>query len=77
MKNTVKSYLNDAQHDNAVERAELLRELIKDVYNFVKFERPEGEGLDGRNGPERKSLALIVDAAENHYFEMIRLKNSK
>lgn len=75
MKDTIKTYLNEAKHDSPEARAELLRDLIRDVYDFVKFDRPEGGGLDGRNGPERESLGLIVDAAEDHYFNMLKLKH--
>lgn len=41
------------------------------------MDRPEGEGLDGRDGPERRSMGHIVDAAENHYFNMIKEKHEK
>lgn len=75
MHDTIKARLNEAKYDSPQGRAELLREIIKDVYNFAKFERPGGEGLDGRNGPERESLASIVDAAEDHYFKMLELKH--
>ncbi|MGS4720866.1 hypothetical protein [Citrobacter farmeri] len=33
--------------------------------------------LDGRDGPERRSMGKIVDAAENHYFNMIKESHEK
>lgn len=69
--------LNSVENDTPVERAEVARFLIKTVYNFVKMNRPEGEGLDGRDGPERRSMGKIVDAAENHYFNMIKASHEK
>ncbi|MBN7122860.1 hypothetical protein BSU01_14240 [Erwinia billingiae] len=73
MKNeVVEKMLNDPANDNAVARAETIRSLVKQVYDFVKFNRPEGQGLDGMTGPERESLGKIVDAAENHYFNMLK-----
>ncbi|EMG8712993.1 MULTISPECIES: hypothetical protein [Enterobacteriaceae] len=69
--------LNEAENDSPVARAELARFLVKTIYNFVKMERPEGEGLDGRDGPERRSMGKIVDAAENHYFNMIKESHEK
>jgi len=70
-KETIISWISNIE-DNPKARAELLREMVKVVYDFVKFERPGGEGLDGRDGEERRSLAKIVDATEHHYFEMIK-----
>lgn len=74
MHDTIKARLNRAEHDSPQARAELLREIIRDVYDFVKFERPGGEGLDGRSGSERESIASVVDAAEDHYFKMLEQK---
>ncbi|EGA7633957.1 hypothetical protein H6C49_000764 [Salmonella enterica] len=62
-------------NDDAIARAEIARDLIKEIYNFVKFNRPEGGGLDGRDGVERNGLATIVDAAEEHYFKMLEQKH--
>lgn len=49
-----------------LERAELAAALMRAVYDHVKFRQPEGQGLDGREGPERRALAAVVDAAETH-----------
>ncbi|WP_213315794.1 hypothetical protein [Klebsiella aerogenes] len=35
------------ENDDVIARAEIARDLIKEIYNFVKFNRPEGGGLDG------------------------------
>ena len=75
MHNEIEKWLNAQANDNPVARAELARTLVKKVHDFVKFNRPEGEGLDGRDGPDRQSLAKIVDAAEDHYIEMCEIKN--
>lgn len=69
--------INEVENDCPVARAELVRFFVKTIYNFVKMDRPEGEGLDGRDGPERRSMGHIVDAAENHYFNMIKEKHEK
>lgn len=76
MHNEIDKWLNEQANDNPVARAELARTLVKKVYDFVKFNRPEGEGLDGRDGPERQSLAEIVDATEEHYTRMCQLKHN-
>ena len=47
-----------------VERAALVEGCVQAVYDHVKFDSPEGGGLDGRAGPERSGLADIVDAAK-------------
>lgn len=50
-------------------RADLLLEITQGIYNAVKLDNPEGGGLDGRDGPERMSLAAVVDAAQDHHHE--------
>ena len=50
-------------------RADLLLEVAQGVYNAVKVDNPEGGGPDGRDGPERMSLAAVVDAAQDHHHE--------
>ncbi|MDN5585209.1 MAG: hypothetical protein L0G69_01450 [Brevibacterium sp.] len=50
-------------------RADLLLEVTQGIYNAVKLDNPEGGGLDGRDGPERMSLAAVVDAAQDHHHE--------
>lgn len=49
--------------------AEGLREVVQQVYNVTKFDRPGGEGPDGKDGPERRGMNPIVDAAEAHFFD--------
>jgi len=51
---------------NADQRAELTLALVEIPYKHVKFRAPEGGGLDGRTGPERRSLQYVVDAAYEH-----------
>lgn len=75
IKDTVNQQLALTGNDDAIARAEIARDLIKEIYNFVKFNRPEGGGLDGRDGVERNGLATIVDAAEEHYFKMLEQKH--
>lgn len=75
LKDVIEELLNQSEKDNPLARADIARFLVKTVYDFVKFNRPEGEGLDGRDGPERRSLANIVDAAEDHYSEMLAEKH--
>ncbi|EHY0218739.1 hypothetical protein RJK31_004328 [Salmonella enterica] len=74
-KEIIEQWIKEEGNDNPVARAELTRFLVKTVYDFVKFNRPEGERLDGSDGPERRSLADIVDAAENHFSAMLEEKH--
>ena len=53
----------------AKERADLLVEVIQTVYDDVKFRHPEGEGLDGRDGPQRRGIGVILDAAKDYQVE--------
>ncbi|MDH3001429.1 hypothetical protein A1D23_12840 [Chelonobacter oris] len=46
------------------------------IYHFVKFERPGGEGFDGRDGDERQALAKVADAAEDYYYDILKRNNS-
>lgn len=48
-------------------RADLLLEVVQGIYHAVKLDNPEGGGLDGRDGPERMSLAAVADAAQEHH----------
>lgn len=75
--NELDNFLNATENDNPISRAELAESLVKHIYDFVKFERPEGEGLDGRDGDERRSLAKVVDASIDHKFRMLEIKHSK
>ena len=47
-------------------RSDLLVAVTEAIYNAVKHDHPEGEGLDGRDGPERRSLGSVADAARDH-----------
>lgn len=60
-----------ARNGTPREVAKGLREIVNQVYQSTKYDRPAGGGLDGRGGNERKSLGLIRDAAENHYYKML------
>lgn len=55
-----------------VQRAALAREIVGGLYDSVKFDNPEGGGIDGRDGPERDGLGTLVAAAEDHYHAMLR-----
>lgn len=56
-----------AAHITPERRADLLLDVTQGIYDAVKLDNPEGEGLDGRDGPERMSLAAVVDAAQDHH----------
>ncbi|YCI30840.1 hypothetical protein M1E08_08400 [Erwinia sp. PK3-005] len=62
--------LKGAEYDSRRGRAELIEHCVERIYKFVKFERPEGEGLDGRDGPERQAIAKLVDAAKDYKFDV-------
>lgn len=65
--NTALTYLRDALPSSTPQqRAKLLEQISLAVYDYVKFHAPEGEGLDGRDGPERRSLGLVVDRAREY-----------
>lgn len=51
-------------------RAMLVVECVRGVYDAVKFDNPEGGGLDGRDGPERNGLGRLCDAAIRHALDM-------
>lgn len=63
--------LKSAEFDSPQGRANLIEHCVETIYKFVKFERPEGEGLDGRDGPERQAIAELVDAAKNYKFDVL------
>lgn len=63
--------LKQPENDTPKFRAEFVEYFARTVYNFVKLERPEGEGLDGRDGQERQGLAKVLDAAIDHKFNML------
>lgn len=48
------------------ERADFVEDLVRTVYDHVKLRDPEGDGLDGRDGPERTELGHVVAAAIEH-----------
>lgn len=51
-------------------RAMLAVECVRGIYDAVKFDNPEGEGLDGRDGPERRGLGRLCDAAIGYTRDM-------
>lgn len=61
-----------ARHSTALDAAEGVRQIVDEVYQSTKFDRPGGGGLDGKDGPERESLARVRDAADDHYHAMRR-----
>ncbi|PJG82803.1 hypothetical protein CVP04_07500 [Caviibacterium pharyngocola] len=77
MKLEILKHLNAPGNDSSTARAEFVEWLVKQVYDFVKFERPGGEGDDGRNGMERRSLAKVRDATIDHKFNMMETSLSK
>jgi len=64
----LESFLKNGENDSASSRAELAEFCVETIYKFVKFNRSEGEDLDGRDGPERQGLGEVLDAAKNHKF---------
>lgn len=65
--NTVVDNLRDTLPGTTPQqRAQLLEALSLAIYDHVKFHAPEGGGLDGHDGPERRSLGLVVDRAREH-----------
>lgn len=51
---------------SALERALILEDVVRTVYEYVKFESPEGLGLDGNDGPERSSIGVVLAEATDH-----------
>ncbi len=65
--NTVVNNLRDTLPGTTPQqRAQLLEAISLAIYDHVKFHVPEGEGFDGRDGPERRSLGLVVSRARDH-----------
>lgn len=67
IKKIIEEWLRNTENDTPLNRANLLEEIVRTFYNFSKFERPGGEGIDGLNGPERQGLARVLEAAIEHY----------
>ncbi len=50
------------------ERADYLKQLAYLFYDHTKFRALGGEGGDGRDGPERRSVGLVINAVEEHWM---------
>lgn len=61
-----------AANGTEMDTAAGLREIVFEVYNAAKFDRPGGEGVDGADGPEREGIGHVHDAAEDHYHRTLR-----
>lgn len=59
-------------HRHAMARAELLDDLVQQVYDHVKQWVPGG-GLDGRDSDERESVGHVLGAARDHLDETLRV----
>ena len=57
------------------QRARLVYDIVRAVYDEVRFADPEGGGLDGRDGPERTGLATISDAARRHLTTITQMQS--
>lgn len=60
-----------AVQSSELNTAQGLREVIHEVYNVTKFDRPGGEGPDGLDGPERRGIGMIQDVAEDYYVRTL------
>lgn len=49
------------------QRALFVEELNRAIYDHIKYHAPGGEGLDGRDSPERRSMGSVLDRAINHH----------
>lgn len=63
------------QDSTAESRAELVEEVARALYAHTKFQAPGGEGLDGRDGPERTSLGRVLTEAIRHHDTMTRISH--
>ncbi|ELY3758402.1 hypothetical protein [Cronobacter turicensis] len=70
LKRSLDEALKSTEFDSPQGRAELIEFCVENIYKFVKFERPEGEGLDGRDGPERQTIGELVDAVKDYKFDV-------
>lgn len=62
----VRAYLTVQESTPSVlDRANLLEDVARAFYDHAKFRAPGGEGLDGRDGPERRAIGRVVDAARD------------
>ena len=61
---------------NAKERAQYLDEVITAIYDSVKVDNPEGDGLDGRWGPQREGIGKVLDKAKDWEEEVLKRKLS-
>lgn len=62
--------LRSPEGRTAKERANLLVEVAQLVYDDVKIRNPEGEGLDGQDGPQRRGIGVILGAAKEYQTEV-------
>lgn len=68
VKGELENLLSSPEFDSPGKRAKLVTFFVEEIYKHVKFNCPGGEGLDGRDGPERQGLAAVVDAAKDYEF---------
>lgn len=55
-------------------RAQLLQEVVLAFYDYTKFNEVGGEGLDGNDGPERRAIGQVSDAARSWASELLGAK---
>ena len=66
---------NELKERDRAGRACYLDEIFEVFYRYSKFDQPGGEGLDGRDGPERRALAKIRDLVIYNRRDAIAAKN--
>lgn len=59
----LRTMLNDTTR---MDRAGLVEDLVHTIYTYAKIHAPSGQGLDGREAPERDGLAEVLTAAGSH-----------
>ena len=60
----VRAYLAQQEaNPDAYDRAVVLEQIAQAFYDHAKFRAPGGEGLDGHDGPERRAVGIVRDAA--------------
>ena len=66
----VRNWLADAANASPLARAQLIDDVIHEVYSYVKRTQVTGLGLDGHDGGERMALAPLADAAADYLHQM-------
>lgn len=74
----VRTFLTIAPHrPRMLARAQLLQDIVLAFYDHAKFNEYGGEGRDGMDGPERRAIGQVSDAARSWTSELLAAKRDE